>query len=60
MRTVHDGSGRRPRRWPERIDAALARWTDGGTLAWSRRLRRVGRGEGSSGLRFDVAELDEG
>jgi hypothetical protein len=41
-------------------DVAIARWADGGTVAWSRRLRRVGRGEGSSGLRFDVAELEDG
>jgi len=39
---------------------ALTRWTDGATFGWSRRIRRVGRGEGSSGLRFDVAELDDG
>ena len=40
-------------------DDALTRWTDGATLAWSRRVRRVGRGEGSSGLRFDAAELGD-
>jgi hypothetical protein len=39
---------------------ALARWSDGTTFGWSRRVRRVGRGEGSSGLRFDVAELTDG
>ena len=39
---------------------ALTRWTDGATFGWSRRIRRVGRGEGSSGLRFDVAELEDG
>jgi hypothetical protein len=37
-------------------DEALTRWTNGATFAWSRRVRRVGRGEGSSGLRFDAAE----
>jgi hypothetical protein len=36
----------------------LARWQDGHTSLWSARRRRVGRGEGSSGLRFDV--LDPG
>ncbi len=36
----------------------LARWQDGRTSLWSARRRRVGRGEGSSGLRFDV--LDPG
>lgn len=41
-------------------DHALTRWTDGATFDWSRRIRRVGRGEGSSGLRFDVAELEDG
>jgi hypothetical protein len=40
-------------------DYALARWTNGATYVWARRVRGVGRGEGSSGLRFDVAELDE-
>jgi hypothetical protein len=40
-------------------DYALVRWTNGATLAWARRIRRVGRGEGSSGLRFDVAELQD-
>ena len=40
-------------------DYALTRWTSGATFLWARRIRRVGRGEGSSGLRFDVAELDE-
>lgn len=37
-------------------DYALARSASGATLAWARRTRRLGRGEGSSGLRFDVAE----
>jgi hypothetical protein len=40
-------------------DYALARWTNGATFVWARRIRRIGRGEGSSGLRFDIAELDE-
>jgi hypothetical protein len=35
-----------------------ARWQDGRTSMWTARRRRVGRGEGSSGLRFDV--LDPG
>lgn len=35
---------------------ALARWTDGSTHVWARRQRGTGRGEGSSGLRFDAAE----
>jgi hypothetical protein len=34
----------------------LTRWTDGRTVLWSGRSKRVGRGEGSSGLRFDTAE----
>jgi hypothetical protein len=33
----------------------MARWSDGSTLSWIRRVRGVGRGEGSSGLRFDMA-----
>jgi hypothetical protein len=41
-------------------DEVLTRWADGSTFAWSRRVRRVGRGEGSSGLRFDAAELEDG
>jgi hypothetical protein len=40
-------------------DYALTRWTNGATFAWARRVRTVGRGEGSSGLRFDVAEYHE-
>jgi hypothetical protein len=40
-------------------DYALTRWTNGATFVWARRIRRIGRGEGSSGLRFDVAELQE-
>ncbi len=39
-------------------DYALARSPAGTSLAWARRVRRTGRGEGSSGLRFDVADLD--
>ncbi|HKA69545.1 MAG TPA: hypothetical protein VKG85_10560 [Actinomycetes bacterium] len=31
------------------------RWIDGGSLLWMGRARRPGRGEGSSGLRFDSA-----
>jgi hypothetical protein len=31
----------------------LARWQDGGTHLWIGRRKRIGRGEGSSGLRFD-------
>jgi hypothetical protein len=33
-----------------------ARWQDGRTSLWTARRRRVGRGEGSSGLRFDVLD----
>ncbi len=33
----------------------LARWHDGRTFAWRGREKRVGRGEVSSGLRFDAA-----
>jgi hypothetical protein len=32
----------------------LARWFDGTTFLWLGRRKAVGRGEGSSGLRFDV------
>ena len=31
----------------------LARWLDGSTHLWMGRRKQVGRGEGSSGLRFD-------
>jgi len=31
-----------------------ARWIDGSTHLWIGRRKRVGRGEGSSSLRFDV------
>jgi hypothetical protein len=34
----------------------LARWMDGSTWLWAARSVRVGRGEGSSGLRFDSLE----
>jgi hypothetical protein len=34
----------------------LARWTDGSTFLWLGRRKGVGRGEGSSGLRFDAME----
>jgi len=33
-----------------------ARWFDNAPLLWIGRRKTVGRGEGSSGLRFDVAE----
>jgi hypothetical protein len=32
------------------------RWFDGSTHLWIGRRKQIGRGEGSSGLRFDVAE----
>jgi hypothetical protein len=34
----------------------LARWIDGSTHLWVGRRKQPGRGEGSSGLRFDVLE----
>ena len=34
----------------------LVRWSDGSTHVWAGRLKQPGRGEGSSGQRFDVAE----
>jgi hypothetical protein len=34
----------------------LARWVDGRSIVWSGRRKQAGRGEGSSGLRFDLAE----
>ena len=34
----------------------LARWQDGSTHLWIGRKKKVGRGEGSSGLRFDQVE----
>jgi hypothetical protein len=33
-----------------------ARWVDGSTHLWIGHCKRPGRGEGSSGLRFDRAE----
>ena len=33
-----------------------ARWLDGSTFLWLARRKGVGRGEGSSGLRFDVVD----
>ncbi|WP_341676923.1 hypothetical protein [Niveibacterium sp. SC-1] len=36
--------------------AQFARWTDGASFAWIGRRKTVGRGEGSSGLRFDRLE----
>ena len=37
----------------------LARWSDGSTHLWIGRRKVVGRGEGASGLRFDVVEPAE-
>jgi hypothetical protein len=37
-------------------DYAMTRWTNGRVFVWGRKRRETGRGEGSSGLRFDVAE----
>ncbi len=37
-----------------------ARWTDGSTHVWVGRRKRPGRGEGTSGLRFDSVEAGEG
>jgi hypothetical protein len=34
----------------------LARWVDGSTHLWLGRRKQVGRGEGSSGLRFDAMD----
>jgi hypothetical protein len=34
----------------------LVRWIDGTTLLWLGRRKSIGRGEGSSGLRFDTTE----
>jgi hypothetical protein len=36
----------------------LARWVDGSTFLWLARRKGVGRGEGSSGLRYDTLEHD--
>lgn len=38
----------------------LARWVDGSTHFWRGRRKDPGRGEGSSGLRFDITEDREG
>jgi hypothetical protein len=37
----------------------LARWIDGSTWAWMALRKTVGRGEGSSGLRFDSVNTQE-
>ena len=37
----------------------LARWTDGSTWAWMALRKTVGRGEGSSGLRFDSVNTQD-
>jgi len=42
------------RRW------RYARWCDGRTLAWVGRTVEPGRGEGTSGLAFDVARANDG
>lgn len=34
----------------------LSRWSDGSTHLWLGRKKRIGRGEGSSGLRYDLVE----
>jgi hypothetical protein len=41
-------------------DYVFGRWSNGLPIVWSRRRSLVGRGEGSSGLRFDVAEETQG
>lgn len=38
----------------------LARWIDGSTFCWIGQRKTVGRGEGSSGLRFDRVEAPPG
>jgi hypothetical protein len=38
-------------------DYAITRRSNGATYVWSRKLSRIGHGEGSSGLKFDVALL---
>jgi hypothetical protein len=40
-------------------ERVLTRWSDGTAHLWSRRLKRVERGEGSSGLRFDAADVPQ-
>jgi hypothetical protein len=37
----------------------LARWYDGKSFLWLGRRKRIGRGEGQSGLRFDVLKKKE-
>lgn len=37
-------------------ERVLVRWSDGTVRTWTWRRSTIGRGEGSSGLRFDVAE----
>ena len=43
--------GRRVQRIP-----MLARWSGGTTMTWIGRRSRVGRGEGASGLRYDIVD----
>jgi hypothetical protein len=38
----------------------LGRWVDGSTFAWVANRKTTGRGEGSSGLRFDTLATDGG
>ena len=38
----------------------MARWVDGSTCLWLGRRKQVGRGEGSSSLRFDAMSTDPG
>ena len=49
---------RRSRAQGARVTRAyqLARWMDGSTFLWLGRRKVVGRGEGSSGLRYDVMD----
>lgn len=42
------------RLWRQRV---LARWSSGSTVTWTRNRAGVGRGAGTSGLRFDMAEV---
>jgi len=37
----------------------MARWIDGSTWVWTAFRKQVGRGEGSSGLRFDSVTGDD-
>jgi hypothetical protein len=37
-------------------ERVLVRWSDGTVRTWTWRRSTIGGGEGSSGLRFDVAE----